>query len=131
MPFNFSGYTQYEAVKALGMNRGRPITIGSLNTERWHGPKSRNGFVDGANAAADYYHAHSADPVYAGNGRTGAWELKLSSPYYSGNSSSLAGESAASKAAVYPILPIFNWREQDYDQYFNPRAKSIGISNNR
>lgn len=135
MPFSFRGYTQYNAVKALGMNRGRPVTFGplgvaALNTDRWQGPKSRNGFVDGASSAADYLHLHSADPVYAGNGRTGAWELKLSSPYYSGNSSSLAGETSASKAAVYPILPIFNWREHDYDQYFNPRAKSIGISNN-
>ena len=135
MPFSFRGYTQYNAVKALGMNRGRPVTFGplgvaALNTDRWQGPKSRNGFVDGASSAADYLHLHSADPVYAGNGRTGAWELKLSSPYYSGNSSSLAGETSASKAAVYPILPIFNWREHDYDQYFNPRAKSIDISNN-
>lgn len=135
MPFWVSGKSRYDAVKALGMNRGRPVTYGPLgvaplNTYRWHGPESRNGFVKGASTAADYYHAHSADPVYAGNGRTGAWELKLGGPeFFSGNSSSLAGEEAASKAAVYPILPIANWREPKPEQFWTPRARSLGFRN--
>lgn len=129
MPFTFAGYTQKEAVRELGMNRQTPVEkTAAINTQRWNGPKSHNGYITLANVKVDYYHLHTADPVYAGNGRAGVWELKLSDPYFSGNSATSGGD-RSSKASVFPILPIRNMREPDYESYWKPRERSGGFRN--
>lgn len=126
MPFTFKGYSQEEAVRELGMNRQTPVEITArVNTQRWNGPKSHNGYITVPNVKWDYYHLHTADPVYGGNGRAGVWELKLSSPFYSGNSATSGGD-RSSKASVFPILPIRNTKESDYTSYWKPRARSAG-----
>lgn len=129
MPFNnFKDYTRQEAIRELGMNKSRPVT--GTYTQRWNGPSSTNGYIYTANQATDYLHLHTADPVYSGPGRAGIWELKMTPDYFSAEAVASMGDDSP-VAAVFPILSIRNWRESDYTSYWVPRARSIGISNNR
>lgn len=56
-------------------------------------------------------------------GRSGCWELKTTTAWFSGSgvTNVLSG-----KAGVLPIFPIANIKEQDYQEYWKPTARSAG-----
>lgn len=112
----------------IGANRAKPLTNGYGSETYWNGPLSGNGYEGAGSTRGKYVHFHSSCPVYGGMGRSGAWELKTTTDYYSGGGVPI---NLSGKAAVLPIFPIYNWKEHDYDQYWKPRARSIGVSNNR
>ncbi len=127
MPFVFSGYrTAFDAIKAMGVNCAVPINNISV-TESWNGPESQNGYYEsGALFPNQVAHFHTTDPVYGGNGRSGAWELKVPTPYFSGAPQLIAD--VASKACVLPIIPVPNEKEMNYKDFFIPRARSGGLT---
>ena len=112
----------------IGANRAKPLTNGYGSETYWNGPLSGNGYEGASSTRGKYVHFHSSCPVYGGMGRSGAWELKTTTDYYSGGGVPI---NLSGKAAVLPIFPIYNWKEHDYDQYWKPRARSIGVSNDR
>lgn len=128
MPFLFRKYSgtdgarRKEAVRALGMNRAVPINS-ATQTDRWNGPLSKNGYYGPGITPTGYAHFHTTTAVYNGNGRAGAWELKTSPSYYSGNSGSLSAD-RTSKACVLPIIVVVNTMESDYQEYWKPSTRS-------
>lgn len=128
MPFLFQKFTgtsnsrKKQAVYALGVNRAVPIN-GGLTTDRWNGPLSENGYYEPSATPAGYAHFHTTSAVYSGNGRAGAWELKTSPSYFSGNSGTLSADKT-SKACVLPIIVVRNTKESDYQEYWKPSTRS-------
>lgn len=129
MPFLFRKYSgtdasrRNQAVSALHVNRAVPTTS-IVQTDRWNGPLSENGYRgDRGITVTLFCHFHTSTAVYNGNGRAGAWELKTTAPFYSGNSGSLTGD-RTSKACVLPIIVVRNTMESDYQEYWKPSTRS-------
>ena len=107
--------------KRIGANRAKPLTHGYGTETYWNGPLSGNGYEGPGATRGKFVHFHTSCPVYGGMGRSGCWELKTTTAWFSGGgvTNNLAG-----KAAVLPIFPIANSKEQDYQEYWKPSVRS-------
>lgn len=110
-------------LRDLFVSRPRPIAANG-GTKGWSGPESGKWFP----GTQPELWFHTASPVFGGMGRSGVFIIKTGSPFFSGTST--PGDPMP-KYSVNPYYPIVDITESDYTDYFTPRAKSIGISNNR
>ncbi|WP_148130709.1 hypothetical protein [Porphyromonas sp. HMSC065F10] len=110
-------------LRDLFVSRPRPIAANG-GTKGWSGPESGKWFP----GTQPELWFHTASPVFGGMGRSGVFIIKTGSPFFSGTST--PGDPMP-KYSVNPYYPIVDITESDYTDYFNPRARSIGISNNR
>lgn len=107
--------------KRIGANRAKPLTHGYGSETYWNGPLSGNGYEGPGITRGKFVHFHTSCPVYGGMGRSGCWELKTTTAWFSGGG---VTENLAGKAAVLPIFPIANSKEQDYQEYWKPSTRS-------
>lgn len=107
--------------KRIGANRAKPLTHGYGSETYWNGPLSGNGYEGPGIARGKFVHFHTSCPVYGGMGRSGCWELKTTTAWFSGGG---VTENLAGKAAVLPIFPIANSKESDYEEYWKPSTRS-------
>lgn len=107
--------------KRIGANRAKPLTHGYGSETYWNGPLSGNGYEDPGITRGKFVHFHTSCPVYGGMGRSGCWELKTTTAWFSGGG---VTENLSGKAAVLPIFPIANSKESDYEQYWKPSTRS-------
>ena len=107
--------------KRIGANRAKPLTHGYGSETYWNGPLSGNGYEGSGATRGKYVHFHSSCPVYGGMGRSGAWELKTTTNWFSGNGVPI---NLSGKAAVLPIFPVANSKESDYQEYWKPSTRS-------
>lgn len=129
MPYNEYNSTEtgVEAIRKakvrarIGANRAKPLTHNYGSETYWNGPLSGNGYEGPGITRGKFVHFHSSCPVYGGMGRSGAWELKTSTDYYSGSG---VTNNLAAKAAVLPIFPVANSKESDYQEYWKPSTRS-------
>ncbi len=105
----------------IGANRAKPLTHGYGSETYWNGSLSGNGYEKPGATRGAFVHFHSSCPVYGGMGRSGAWELKTTTDYYSGAGVPV---NLSGKAAVLPIFPVANSKEQDYQEYWKPSTRS-------
>lgn len=130
MPYNeYSATGSAEGVAQvtarIGANRAKPLTntLKFGSETYWNGPLSANGYEAPGATRGKYVHFHTSCPVYGGMGRSGCWELKTTSAFFSGSGVTV---NLAGKAAVLPIFPIANIKEQDYQEYWKPSVRSVG-----
>ena len=107
--------------KRIGANRAKPLTHGYGSETYWNGPLSGNGYEVPGITRGKFVHFHTSCPVYGGMGRSGCWELKTTTAWFSGGG---VTENLSGKAAVLPIFPIANSKESDYEQYWKPSTRS-------
>lgn len=107
--------------KRIGANRAKPLTHGYGTETYWNGPLSGNGYEGPGATRGKFVHFHTSCPVYGGMGRSGCWELKTTTAWFSGGG---VTENLAGKAAVLPIFPIANAKESDYQEYWKPSVRS-------
>lgn len=130
MPYNeYSATGSAEGVAQvtarIGANRAKPLTntLKFGSETYWNGPLSANGYEAPGATRGKYVHFHTSCPVYGGMGRSGCWEMKTTSAFFSGSGVTV---NLAGKAAVLPIFPIANIKEQDYQEYWKPSVRSVG-----
>lgn len=105
----------------IGANRAKPLTHGYGSETYWNGPDSGNGYEEPGISRGAAVHFHTSCPVYGGMGRSGCWELKTTTAFFSGNGVTI---NLAAKAGVLPIFPVANSKEKDYQEYWKPSVRS-------